>query len=140
MIQLRIIALRRPAYNLKEFETICAKPKSHGVVLVRQEAANDARIDFGLDTRQKVIKFIGSGGLERPRLINSIPWEKNPEPSNKIMVDAYEFYSGRIFDYMAFLYNPIKKIWLIKSFKEHWQDPARNLPFIELDKIRKTFH
>lgn len=125
--------MNKPAYDLKEFETTCAKQRNK--VLVSRGAANSARIDFALDSKQKLIMFIGNKGLECPRFINAKPWENNPELI-EIMVDAYEFYAGADFGYMAFLYSPKLQKWLIKSFKKNQQEPARNLPFLELERLK----
>jgi hypothetical protein len=129
--------VKGPSHNLKEFEQDCSEDK----VVVMPKAANTARKDFNLKTAGKVVQFIGRGGLEKPRLINSKPWENNPEPIYPIMVDAYSFYSGFIFGYLAFFYNPKIKKWVIKSFKKNSDLDPRNLALAEgLRKISTAHH
>lgn len=90
-----------------------------------------AKSDFNLSTQEGVLSFIGNGGLESPCAINTKQWENNPDPNNPIMVDAYDFYSGSIYGYIAFFYQPTTKKWIIKSFKKNSEPDTRNLAFKE---------
>lgn len=47
-----------------------------------------------------------------------------------IMVDAYAFFSGLIYGYIAFVYVTKTKKWIIKSFKKHEDPDPRNLVFL----------
>jgi hypothetical protein len=46
------------------------------------------------------------------------------------MVDAYAFFSGIIYGYIAFVYITKTEKWLIKSFKKHEDPDPRNLVFL----------
>ena len=93
-----------------------------------------AQSDFKLGTQGQVLGFIGNGGLEKPHFINSTLWKNNPNPDNEIMVDAYNFFSGICYGYIAFFQFGTNK-WNIKSFKKNRNPDSRNLPFKGLDKI-----
>ena len=47
------------------------------------------------------------------------------------MVNAYSFYSGLIYGYIAFFFQPKTSIWTIKSFKKNQEPDTRNLAFKE---------
>ncbi len=98
---------------------------------VLKSAMETAKSDFNLNTQKGVLEFIGNRGLESPCFINSKKWEKNPKPNHPIMVDAYNFYSGFIYGYIAFFYQPVTKKWIIKSFKKNSKPDIRNLAFKE---------
>lgn len=87
-------------YQLSNFISACAIGTSKALLL--KGAMRAARSDFSLGTQQQVIGFIGNRGLESPKFINSKLWDKNPDPQNEIMVDAYAFFSGYIYGYIAF--------------------------------------
>ena len=110
-------------YQFDEFIHACGE---QGKVIFIANSANDARIDFGLNTKQDVLNFIANDGLEEAFYINTKIWEKNPDPAHPVMVDAYSFYSGAKPGYLAFLLSPTNK-WIIKSFKLNPSDPIRNL-------------
>ncbi|MEN6411813.1 MAG: hypothetical protein ABFC84_03480 [Veillonellales bacterium] len=101
--------------------------------MVLREAQDDARNDFGLKTSGEILRFIANGGLEQLEFINSKPWEKNPDPSRKIIVDGYEFVSLMKRGYVAFMFNEITDYWTVKSF--HISDNAC-MPFV--DAFRKA--
>ena len=96
-----------------------------------QNAMATAESDFNINTQEGVLGFIGNGGLESPCFINTKQWENNPDSKNLIMVDAYDFYSGSIYGYIAFFYQPTTKKWIIKSFKKNSEPDTRNLAFKE---------
>lgn len=118
-----------PTYQLSDLINDCAV----GVlkVSVLKNAMETAKSDFNFYTQEGVVGFIGHGGLEAPCLINTKLWENNPNPKNLIMVDAYHFYSGSIYGYIAFFYQPTTKKWIIKSFKKNSEPDTRNLTFKE---------
>lgn len=111
------------AYDLKELIKACAESNQ---VVVLSKAEKCAREDFGLNTKKAVLDFIANEGLENPRLLNTKLWEKNPDPTCVIMVDAYSFYSGPKQGYIAFLFSTITQKWLIKSFKLNRDSMPRN--------------
>lgn len=81
-----------PHYKINDFIGDCAMGTSKAFVTVGAQITAEA--DFNLPTQKHVLEFIANSGLEKPKLINSEVWDKNPEPSNVIMIDAYSFYSG----------------------------------------------
>lgn len=118
-----------PTYQLKDLISDCVV----GILkaYISKSAMETAKSDFNLNTQKEVLAFIGNGGLESPCLINSKQWENNPNPGNPIMVDAYDFYSGSIYGYIAFFYQTTTKKWIIKSFKKNSEPDTRNLAFKE---------
>lgn len=117
-----------PAYNYEDFISDCTKGIEK--TFVTKRALLTAGTDFSLPTQQQVLNFIGNNGLEKPHYINSEVWDKNPEPKNVIMVDAYSFYSGLLYGYIAFIFQPKTKKWAIKSFKKNREPDTRNLAFL----------
>ncbi len=117
-----------PAYKLEDFITDCAK----GTVkaFVTSGALLTAGTDFNLPTQEQVLNFIGNNGLEKPQFINSEVWDKNPDPKNAIMIDAYSFYSGLLYGYIAFRFQPKTGKWAVKSFKKNREPDTRNLAFL----------
>ena len=111
------------AYQFDNFIHACGE---QGKAVLIGSSANDARMDFGLNTQQDVLSFIANDGLEDAFYINTKIWEKNPNQAHPIMVDAYSFYSGAKPGYLAFLLSPTNK-WIIKSFKHSPNDPKRKL-------------
>lgn len=105
------------AYNLQDFTGACSDSAK---VFVIRGAMQTAEADFGLKTMDAVIKFIANEGLESPKYINTKDWENNPNRvTNPIKVDAYSFFSGPEFGYIAFFFNPKTQMWNIKSFKNN---------------------
>ena len=117
-----------PAYKLEDFINDCAKGTSKAFVTTG--ALLTAGTHFNLPTQEQVLDFISNDGLEKPQYINSEAWDKNPEPQNIIMIDAYSFYSGLLFGYIAFLFQPKTGKWVIKSFKKNREIDTRNLAFL----------
>ncbi len=116
------------AYLLADFIAACSKP---GEVVPTRGAILTARTDFGLATGTELLGFVSSGGLEQPTLISTKPWKNNPNPSTRIDVDAYAFFSGTRFGYIAFLRQPATTKWLVKSFKRNTEPDPRNLSMLE---------
>ncbi len=122
-------------YQLSDLVNDCAVGVSK--TYISKGAMETAKSDFNFNTQEEVLGFIGNGGLELPCLSNSKPWGNNPMPENPIMVDAYHFYSGSTYGYIAFFYQPTTKKWVIKSFKKNSEPDTRNLAFKEaLSKLR----
>lgn len=99
-------------------------------IVVTRGAMETAKTDFKLMTQSNVLEFIANGGLEKPSFINKKEWKNNPDKSVVIMVDAYAFFSGILYGYIAFIYITKTKKWLIKSFKKHRDPDPRNLIFL----------
>ncbi|WP_131778375.1 hypothetical protein [Legionella bozemanae] len=118
---------------MDDFIKSCVTKNTHPIIL--NGAEKTAKLDFNLKPKIKILKFIGNGGLERPHLINVKPWENNPNSTSIIMVDAYGFYSGEKYGYLAFFYQPITRKWILKSFKKNSQPDPRSLPFQSLGKL-----
>jgi hypothetical protein len=116
-----------PAYVFADFVSGCASSKS---AFVTGGAMATARTDFGLNTMADVLAFVSNGGLESPTFINVAPWENNPDPATPIQVDAYSFFSGLTYGYVAFLYQPKTSKWIIKSLKKNEQPDPRNLAML----------
>ena len=93
--------MHQPEYDLNDFIHNCGEGTSK--VFVTQGAIVTARTDFNLNTQASVLEFIANGGLEKPTFINKKAWENNPDKSVVIMVDAYTFFSGLIYGYIAFV-------------------------------------
>jgi hypothetical protein len=65
-------------------------------------------------TEAAIVDFIGNNGLCDP------VFQEPPRPLQKlphVMVDAYAFYSGDKWGYIAFYRSPFIDKWLIKSLK-----------------------
>ena len=102
------------SYNINDFINICKTDQNS--VFVFKKALEDANNDFNIDSRSKLLKFIGNDGLEELTFINTKEWDNNPNKSQPILVDAYEFKSMYKLGYIAFMYNNKTSKWNIKSF------------------------
>lgn len=91
----------KPEYKFDDFVRDCADGISK--IVVTRGAMETARTDFKLMTQDRVCEFIANGGLEKPVFINKKEWENNIDQSALIMVDAYAFFSGVIYGYIAFV-------------------------------------
>jgi hypothetical protein len=105
----------KPAYNLGDFILGCDK-NPEGIHMFG-DTLKDAQNIFHLNTKSAVLEFIANNGLEDINFINTKLWEKNPDPTVKIFVDAYEFMTGGILGYIAF-FKTKKGEWVIKSFHQ----------------------
>ena len=121
-----------PAYKLEEFILAC---KDILRVAVRDRAQKDARDHFKLNTKKELLRLISANVMESLCHINTKLWERNPNLHNIIMIDAYSFYSGKKFGYVAFRYNITNDTWFIKSFKLNREPDPRNRPFEGLEKL-----
>jgi hypothetical protein len=106
---------KEPTYSLEDFIAYCDK-NPEGIRMI-DDALEDARNIFHLNTKSAVLEFIANDGLENIKFINTKLLEKNRDPEVKIFVDAYEFMTGGILGYIAFLKNK-KGGWVIKSFHQ----------------------
>jgi hypothetical protein len=105
----------RSAHDLAEFVDCCVRePKK---IQVLDSAMKDAQNIFHLYTKANLLAFIANGGMEDMVLINTKPWENNPDPANPVYVDAYHFITGGVLGYIAFFKNKMD-IWVIKSFHQ----------------------
>lgn len=124
------------AYDFDEFIRSCSK-KPPNIYILRGAVAT-AKTDFNLNTQTKILEFIGNDGLENHYLLNVKQWENNPNPKIEIKVDAYGFYSGEKYGYIAFFFQPATGKWVIKSFKNNLLPDTRNPVFRDvLSKLRK---
>ena len=108
--------------------------KGEAIVL---RSAEKTMGDLNFTSKPKILSFIGSGGLENPVFVRCAVWENNPDPNIQIMVDSYDFNSGpTTYAYLAFMFQPKTKRWLIKSLKKNKQtDPS---PHILLEAFKKA--
>ena len=106
--------MKKPYYDFSDFEKACREDKA-GVIPINN-VLKDAADYFNLRTKSDLLDFIANSGLEELNFINKKKWENNPNKKNKIIVDAYEFRSMCKLGYIAFMYNPKTKKWIIKSF------------------------
>jgi hypothetical protein len=104
-----------PTYNLEDF-IVCCDKNPEGIHMIG-DTLKDAQNIFRLYTKSAVLEFIANDGLENIIFINTKPWEKNPDSTVRIFVDAYEFTTGGILGYIAFFKNK-KGEWVIKSFHQ----------------------
>lgn len=119
----------QPQYKFDEFQCACEIGSSK--VQVTRGSRETAISDFNLRTDSRILEFIANGGLEKPRFINSGPWDNNPDKNALIMVDAYGFYSGKVYGYIAFLFQQKTDRWMIKSFKKNRNADTRNFTMKE---------
>jgi hypothetical protein len=126
------VPARGPAYSLQDFVAACADGSAVKVLKPAMQTAPS----FGLMTEPEVIAWIGNGGLEKPEHANTETWLNNPDRTQPIWVDSYNFFSGLDYGYIAFMFQPKTKNWLIKSLKKNDKPDPRPLPFA--DKLRKA--
>ena len=124
---------RGPDYSLQDFVAACAAGLA---VKVLKTAMQTAPHDFGLMTEPEVVAWIGNGGLEKPEHANTETWLNNPDPTQPIWVDSYNFFSGLDYGYIAFMFQPKTKKWLIKSLKKN--DHLDPRPLLLADRLRKA--
>ncbi|MFH1334387.1 MAG: hypothetical protein ABIH77_03695 [Pseudomonadota bacterium] len=122
-----------PSYSIKKFKQACKQGKSK--VLVLPYAKLTARKDFGLKTKKEILRFVANDGLEHLKFICTNEWRANPDKKNSAKVDSYEFYSGKLYGYIAFVFIEKTQMWLIKSFKKNENSGVRHQPFQVLEKL-----
>jgi len=103
-----------PYYKYEEFRKACHKGKVK--VLAFRKVVTDATECFNLKTVRAILDFIANGGLEKLEFVNCKQWENNPDKSNPIMVDSYQFHTMNRLGYIAFFQNAKTDKWIIKSF------------------------
>jgi hypothetical protein len=106
----------QPEYDIKDFIRAC---KGNGgrssIVALEGGVRRTADRDFNLKTREAILSFIASGGLEDLEFVNSIQYRRSTEIPPPIC-DAYHFKSGFSIGYISFFYSESNKKWVIKSF------------------------
>ena len=106
----------QPEYDIKDFIRAC---KGNGgrssIVALEGGVRRTADRDFNLKTREAILSFIASGGLEDLEFINALPFRLSNEIPPPIC-DAYHFKSGFSIGYISFFYSESNKKWVIKSF------------------------
>jgi hypothetical protein len=105
----------KPAYDIADL-ILCCDENPERVHLIGK-TLEDAQNIFKLHTAPEIKKFIVNNGLEKLTFINTKRWKNNPNPRTPILVDAYEFETGKISGYIAFFMNK-KGEWTIKSFHQ----------------------
>src|ERR1700682_2516893 len=98
-----------PAYRFSDFVASCA----NRAAFLTTGARNTALNDFRLRTQKEVLDFIAAGGLG-DLSINTKPWAMNPDKTRVVMIDAYSFFCGSIYGYLAFGFMNTGN-WMIKS-------------------------
>ena len=127
------MSARSPAYKLEDLVAACA---TRGQAKVLQSALDTAPTAFGLNTEDDILAWIATGGIEKPEHANTETWEKNPDPAQEVLVDSYNFYSGREYGYLAFMYSPVTNKWLIKSLKKN--DKPSSRAFLLAEQLKKV--
>lgn len=106
----------QPKHDIKDFVKAC---KGNGgrpsTVALEGGVRRTAARDFNLKTREAILSFIATGGLENLEFINSIQYRRSTEIPPPIC-DAYHFTSGFSIGYISFFYSELNKKWVIKSF------------------------
>ena len=104
-----------PYYKYEDFKQACGCGPGGNVFLIGT-VLQDATKCFNLKTAKALLEFIANGGADEHEFVNTKDWENNPDKSNPIRVDAYEFLSMHRKGYLAFFRNENTQKWLIKSF------------------------
>jgi len=82
---------KKPYYDFEEFKRACDEDRNN--VHPIGDVLKDAEEFFNLRTKTQLLEFISNNGLEDLEFVNPKDWENNPDKSNPIGVDAYEFRS-----------------------------------------------
>lgn len=112
---------QKPQYNFEAFKAACAKGSSE--VFVWDPAREDAKKFFSLSPESELLKFVAEDGLENLTHQNTKNLENELYAGSKYhpVVDAYLFQTGssqnKKTGYIAFFWNVLSKLWVIKSFK-----------------------
>ena len=114
-----------PHYDKEEFIKACGEDPSK--VYIPNGPLRDAERDFGLMRKADILAVIADRELENWEWANTAPWEKNPTPEVVIYCDSYNFFFNTDYGYLKFLYNHIRGIWHLTSFKKNDKDDPRNL-------------
>ncbi|MDZ7794910.1 MAG: hypothetical protein U5P10_14820 [Spirochaetia bacterium] len=117
-------------YEYKNFREACCSHRD-SIILINPVPKTAYR-DFNLKNKKEVLDFICNDGLEDRVFINTKEWEKNPNPKEGIMVDAYKFRTIHRLGYIAFMYNEHTQKWIIKSL--HLSEDRNPIMYIALQK------
>jgi hypothetical protein len=121
---------KTPEYDFEEFRRACEDKNNVFLFPAAEKKADDF---FNLRTKTQVLEFIINNGLGNLKFLNKKDWKKNPDPSNPIKIDAYEFRSAFKLGYIAFMHNPKTRKWSIKSFK-----PSKNANQTMMHALQKA--
>lgn len=102
-----------PHYNISELWEAC---KAGFNVKVWRDAKKDAENDFNLHSKAEIFSFVSGDQIESLKFIKTEPLRLEG-PLKDVKVDSYEFKTGKIIGYLAFLKST--GTWSIKSFKYH---------------------
>jgi hypothetical protein len=104
---------QEPHYNISELLEAC---KSGINVEIWRDAKRDAEIYFNLHSKAEIFSFVSGDQIESLKFIKTEALRLEG-PKKDVKVDSYEFKTGKIIGYLAFLKATGK--WSIKSFKYH---------------------
>ena len=105
---------KHPSYKFSDFKKACRKNNRNNVYII-YNVPQDAYKYFNLRPNDRILDFIYRGELRNKIFKNTELWEQNPDKSIPIMIDSYEFTTGKKRGYMAFMLNKYNN-WVIKSF------------------------
>ncbi len=111
-----------PKHDFGAFLRCCDKEPQNVIILRQPE--EDGRSIFRLPTKNRIIQFIGNGGLEQLSFVNTEEWRNNFDKSYPLYVDAYEFRTLSILGYIALIRNERLGTWIVKSFHRSKNDPS----------------
>lgn len=125
-----------PAYDLNEFIKACGEVGKVKVLISASKTAHS----LGIYSDPEILKWIDEGAIHKPEYVNTKPWERNPDKTVEILVDAYSFhdyFNISRYLYIAFMYQEKTGQWLIKSLKLNDSPSPKVFPFKELFKLPK---
>lgn len=79
----------------------------------------DAAQYYNLNTQEELMDFLGEGEFDDHCFYDTQRWADNPHPDKPVWVDSYHFFlkaSVHPIGYFAFFKNPLRDIWVLKSF------------------------
>ena len=103
---------QRMSYSIDAFLQACKE----GEVAITRGVAESASVDLALHSKAEILLFLPHGGIKNELVCeNSAEWRNNPNPSVRVMVDAYTFLSAYKRWYFAFMYFESTRSWMLKS-------------------------
>lgn len=106
----------QPEYDIKDFLRACkANGRQPSNVVLMGGVLETAASHFSLKTKEALLAFINTGGLEDLEFVNSIEYRRSFEVPPPIC-DAYHFKSGFSVGYISFFFSESNRKWIIKSF------------------------
>jgi len=105
---------KSPSYKYSDFKKACRKNNRNNLQIINNVPEDGGKY-FNLPTKNQILDFIYWDGLKNRIFKNTEPWKQNPDKNKPIMVDSYEFITGRKRGYIAFFLDKYNN-WVIKSF------------------------